>query len=200
MVNPIPDTVKEILGQLPSNQQVTIRTYIASLRAEIKEFEAQVLTKEDPDPHAHYHGHDLCTADHGHDDGGHEKKGHSHEEHGHKHEEPSAKGHDHGHDHKCTEDHDHGHDHKCTEDHSHGHKDHDKMEVDGDHKKEHKHGHEHKHDEHKHEHKHKHDHDHDSKKDDVPEWKKAAMDSDPSAAPFGGNWNTESSANAGKES
>ena len=33
-------------------------------------------------------------------------------------------------------------------------------------------------------------------KDDIPEWKKKAMDSDPNAAPFGGSWGAESSVDA----
>jgi len=52
------------------------------------------------------------------------------------------------------------------------------------------------------EHKHEHGHDHDHKKeDDVPAWKKKALESgsdDPMAAPFGGTWNAESSVDATK--
>jgi hypothetical protein len=66
MVKPIPDKVKECLMELTASQQVTIRGYIGTLRAEIKDLEEQLRTVEDPDPHAHYHGHDKCTADHGH--------------------------------------------------------------------------------------------------------------------------------------
>ena len=58
MVKPIPDNVKEILGQLSGPQQVAIRGYIATLRSEIKDLEADLLAKNDPDPHAHYHGHE----------------------------------------------------------------------------------------------------------------------------------------------
>ena len=57
-MKPIPDNIKEILGQLAGPQQVALRTYIASLRSEIKDLEAEVLAKTDPDPHAHYHGHE----------------------------------------------------------------------------------------------------------------------------------------------
>jgi len=109
MVKPIPDDVKATLGQLAAPQQVLLRKYIATLRADITELEAEVLGKlrtdcttcigigsfrdealdellvlkinsfsqslhfvsfflflfvgmKDPDSHAHYHGHDRCTA------------------------------------------------------------------------------------------------------------------------------------------
>jgi hypothetical protein len=58
----------------------------------------------------------------------------------------------------------------------------------------HKHDHEHKPD-HKQEAGHKHDHDH-HHEDDIPAWKKKALEtgnSDPTAAPFGGDWTTEAS-------
>ena len=58
MVNPIPDKVKASLSELSGAQQVTIRGYIGTLRAEIKELEERIQTLEDPDPHAHYHGHE----------------------------------------------------------------------------------------------------------------------------------------------
>lgn len=58
MVNPIPDKVKACLEELTSAQQVTLRGYIGTLRAEIKELEEKIRTVEDPDPHAHYHGHE----------------------------------------------------------------------------------------------------------------------------------------------
>ena len=61
MPKPIPDNIKEILGQLSGQQQVAIRSYIGTLRAEIKELEAEVLAKSDPDPHAHYHGHEKVS-------------------------------------------------------------------------------------------------------------------------------------------
>jgi hypothetical protein len=56
---------------------------------------------------------------------------------------------------------------------------------------------------HKHEHKHGHD-DHccggkNEEADDTPEWKKQALasgNSDPTAAPFGGNWTSESNVDA----
>ena len=60
-MKPIPDNVKEILGQLAGPQQVALRTYIASLRSEIKDLEAELLSKTDPDPHAHYHGHEKVS-------------------------------------------------------------------------------------------------------------------------------------------
>lgn len=58
MVKPIPDNVKACLGELSASQQVTLRGYIGTLRAELKGLEEQIRTLEDPDPHAHYHGHD----------------------------------------------------------------------------------------------------------------------------------------------
>jgi uncharacterized small protein (DUF1192 family) len=58
MVKPIPDNVKDILNELSSTQQVALRTYIASLRSEIKDLEGELLAKTDSDPHAHYHGHE----------------------------------------------------------------------------------------------------------------------------------------------
>ena len=60
-MKPIPDNVKEILGQLAGPQQVALRTYIASLRSEIKDLEAELLAKTDADPHAHYHGHEKVS-------------------------------------------------------------------------------------------------------------------------------------------
>ena len=61
-MKPIPDNVKDILGQLAGPQQVTMRSYIATLRAEINDLEAQLLAKNDPDPHAHYHGHEKVRS------------------------------------------------------------------------------------------------------------------------------------------
>jgi len=61
MPKPIPDNIKEILGQLTGPQQVALRGYIATLRAEIKDLEADVLAKSEPDPHAHYHGHEKVS-------------------------------------------------------------------------------------------------------------------------------------------
>jgi suppressor of tumorigenicity protein 13 len=90
---------------------VTIKTFIAKLKATVDEKDAEILTLKGGDSHAHYHGHEKCTASH---------------------------------------DHKHGHE----ESHSHGHD------------------------------------------DDIPEWKKNAMDLDPSAAPFGGSWTNEAQVNA----
>ena len=204
MVKPIPDKVKECLAELTAAQQVTLRGYIGTLRAEIKELEDQFRTVNDPDPHAHYHGHEQCTADHSHEDH-HEKKAedHSHEHH-HGHEK-CTENHDHDHHHeKKAEDHSHEHHHgheKCTENHDHDHH-HEKKAEDHSHKHHsHKHAedkeHNHEHKEHNHEHKHEHSHA-DKEKEDMPAWKKRAMESgnDPMAAPFGGNWNAESSLSA----
>ena len=46
-----------------------------------------------------------------------------------------------------------------------------------------------------HDHGHKHGHDDKKTADDMPAWKKKALESgaDPTAAPFGGDWKTESS-------
>merc|ERR1712021_228784 len=106
---------------------------------------------------------------------------------GHGHKEKEDIGHDHGHGHAKEENkgHEHGHGHAKEEkkghDHGHGHA------------KEEKKGHDHGHD---------HDgkgesHDH-SKEKSMPVWKKRALESaaDPNAAPFGGDWNTESSTSA----
>jgi hypothetical protein len=35
-----------------------------------------------------------------------------------------------------------------------------------------------------------------AKKDDMPAWKKKALEADPMAAPFGGSWTTEASVSA----
>ena len=83
----------------------------------------------------------------------------------------------------------------------HEHKHEDKPKHDHDHKHEHEHKPKNDHDhgcDHDHDDGHKHDHDH-KKEDDIPAWKKAALESgksDPMAAPFGGSWNTEASLNA----
>ena len=66
MPTPIPENVKATLDELTAPQKVVIRAYIATLREEIKGLEEVIAAKGDPDPHAHYHGHDKCTADHGH--------------------------------------------------------------------------------------------------------------------------------------
>ena len=49
-----------------------MQTYIAQLKSNIEDLEAEVLQLKDSDPHAHYHGHEKCTTDHSHD--------HSHED------------------------------------------------------------------------------------------------------------------------
>jgi len=105
----------------------------------------------------------------------------------------------------------HGHQ-KCESDHSHsqhGHTEPKSEPVDHDHSScdhaSHSHEHEQKHHDHKeeHNHGHNHEHKHDRKDDDMPEWKQKAMAagaSDPSMAPFGGSWNSESSTSAEDES
>lgn len=76
MAPPIPENVKEILTALTAPQQVIMRSYIATLRAENKDLNEQLLTLTTPneDAHAHYHGHEKCTADHGHEQHGHEEE------------------------------------------------------------------------------------------------------------------------------
>lgn len=61
MVKPIPDNVKNCLGELSASQQVILRTYIGSLRSDINDLENQIRTVHDPDPHAHYHGHEKVN-------------------------------------------------------------------------------------------------------------------------------------------
>ena len=129
MVKPIPDEIKEILAGLSTAQQVTMKGYIASLRSEIKDLESEVLTKSDPDPNAHYHGHEKCTTDHGHKDHDHHSHDH-HKEHKHDHNDHPK---EHKHDHK-----EHKHDHHEKHDHQDNkHKHHDCEGHD------HKHGHDH---------------------------------------------------------
>lgn len=55
-MKPIPDNVADILNQLSGPHQVALRSYIATLRAEIRQFEEDLHAQEDADPHAHYHG------------------------------------------------------------------------------------------------------------------------------------------------
>jgi suppressor of tumorigenicity protein 13 len=79
----------------------------------------------------------------------------------------------------------HGHD-KCTADHSHSAHDHESCEdttCGGGHNHEHGHGH-------------GHSHKHQEEGEDIPAWKKKAMDADPNAAPFGGSWGAEASVDA----
>ena len=181
---------------------VVVRSYIAGLRGRIKELENELRVAEDGDEHAHFHGHEKCTADHGHGGSDH---GDEEMEEGHDH------GHDHGHGEKCTADHGHhDHGHK-EEEHSHDGHDHGHAHKEEEHSHDgHDHGHAHKeekgHDGHDHGHGHKeekghdHGHKHEGEMDeDVPAWKKKALESgsdDPMAAPFGGSWNTESSMDA----
>ena len=139
----------------------------------MKDLEQEVLTLKEGDAHAHFHGHEKCTHDHSHDEEAHDDDQKMEDSHEHSHEH-KREDHEHAHDHgTCTAKHDH-HEHE----HAHGH--------------EHSHGHggsctaDHSHDEHAHHHK----------DDDIPAWKKKAMDSDPMAAPFGGSWNTEASVDA----
>ncbi|GMI25907.1 hypothetical protein TrCOL_g12470 [Triparma columacea] len=184
---PVPPAVKEALSALPMDKSVSVRSYIAGLRDTIKDLEAQL----NPPAHSHMHGHEVCheNHDHGSHDHGSHDHGHDHKEgacdhpshdHGHDHKEGSCDhpSHDHGgHDHK-DEGHDHGHGHEHKDeghDHGHGHKD-----------EGHDHGHGHKEEGHDHGHGHGH-----KEEEEVPAWKKRALDADPNAAPFGGSWGDE---------
>ncbi|KAL3822768.1 hypothetical protein ACHAXA_009642 [Cyclostephanos tholiformis] len=174
----VPDNVKEVISRLPMKDQAVLKAYIAGLRDQLKEYKVRAERTDDDDPHAHYHGHEKCTSDHGHGD--HDHKEHDHEKHDHK-----------GHHHK-------EHDHE-----DHDHEDHDHMDCGGNHVCDGNHDHEHEHAEHNsHEHKHhEHEHGHGHEKTvEVPGWKKRALEggADPSAAPFGGSWAAESSLDATK--
>lgn len=65
MVKPMPENIKACLGELSISQQVTLKGYIGTLRSEITDLEEKLRTLQDPDPNAHYHGNEKCTADHG---------------------------------------------------------------------------------------------------------------------------------------
>jgi hypothetical protein len=77
-MKPIPDDVKNVLGQLAGPQQVVLRKYIATLRSEIQSLNEEILASKDPVADAHFHGDHRCTADHGHDSHDHEDHGHGH--------------------------------------------------------------------------------------------------------------------------
>mmetsp|Transcript_46393 Transcript_46393/g.52389 ORF Transcript_46393/g.52389 Transcript_46393/m.52389 type:complete len:170 (+) Transcript_46393:163-672(+) len=167
MLDPIPLKVRDCLTELSSAQQVILRGYIGTLRADLKEKEGEILGLRDGDSNAHFHGDKMCTENHGHDS----------TEHGHDHGGDSTE-HKHGHGHG------HGHgDHKKSEGcdgHEHGHDDHKKSEGSD-------HGHDHNKHEHKHEHKpaEGHDHGHEHKHTDTKE-KKTVEAGDPMAL----DWNT----------
>lgn len=95
-MKPIPDNVKACLAELSASQQVTLKGYIATLRAELKEAEEQLRTAHDPDPHAHFHGDEKCTLDHGHD-----KEGDAHH-HGKEEHDDCCGGHDEDHHKQCV--------------------------------------------------------------------------------------------------
>jgi len=141
MVDPIPQNVKDCLKLLPAAQQVILRAYIGTLRANLKEKDGEILGLRDDDPNAHYHGDKMCTADHGHDSTEHGLTGHDHG-HGHEHDEhKKSEGSDHGHGHGHEHD-DHKKSEGCDHGHGHGHDDHKKSEKCD-------HGHGHDHDDHK---------------------------------------------------
>jgi len=111
-----------LFSQPAPQKTVVLRAYIAGLRDQLKEFKVEAGKPDDDDPHAHYHGHEKCTSDHGHAD--HDHKEHDHKSHDHK--EHDHKEHDHKeHDHK-------EHDHMACGGH-HDRKEHDHMACDGHH-------------------------------------------------------------------
>ena len=191
------------------DKSVAVRSYIAGLRDIIKDLEVMVQTGDDTG-HAHMHGHEVCYGDHGHeehehtnghDHGSHDHGSHGHDSHGHEGHDHGKKvsghdnGHDHGHGGSCDgnhghDGHEHGHEHE-KKGHDHGHE-HQKEPSSGH---DHGHGHEEK--------AHDHGHDHGKKKEDeeVPAWKKRALEekADPNSAPFGGSWTTEMQVDATKD-
>ncbi|EED93782.1 predicted protein [Thalassiosira pseudonana CCMP1335] len=165
---PLPDNVKEVLSRLPAKDQVVIRSYIAGLRDQLKPRKQE------------YSSIYILTL---------QLSSHlDFQEFKAKAEHPDDDDHAHYHGHeRCTSDHGHNHHHATPKE----------LEESCD-SCDSGHSHEHEH-EHKHEHAHQHHHDH-KKDEEVPAWKKRAMEdgNDPSAAPFGGSWNTESSMDATK--
>jgi hypothetical protein len=63
MLDPIPDKVKSCLGGLTPAQQVILRGYIGTLRAQLNDKESESRALTDEDPNAHYHGEHKCTED-----------------------------------------------------------------------------------------------------------------------------------------
>ena len=63
MVDPIPDKVKSCLSELSPSQQVILRGYIGTLRAQVKDKELEMRALNDEDPNAHYHGEHKCSED-----------------------------------------------------------------------------------------------------------------------------------------
>jgi hypothetical protein len=62
IMQPIPENVKEVLSSLSSAQQLTLRQYIASLRADIQSKDEEILKLRDgADDTAHYHGGVRCS-------------------------------------------------------------------------------------------------------------------------------------------
>mmetsp|Transcript_9027 Transcript_9027/g.9666 ORF Transcript_9027/g.9666 Transcript_9027/m.9666 type:complete len:98 (-) Transcript_9027:883-1176(-) len=61
MLDPIPLKVRDCLTELSSAQQVILRGYIGTLRADLKEKEGEILSLRDGDPNAHFHGDKMCT-------------------------------------------------------------------------------------------------------------------------------------------
>ncbi|KAL7521879.1 hypothetical protein ACHAWX_006571 [Stephanocyclus meneghinianus] len=115
----LPPNMKEVLSRLSVADQVVIRSYIAGLRDQLKEYKAREGHPEG-DAHAHYHGHELCTADHGHGHGhaepkdetkcdAHNCEGGNEHDHAHHHHDHKKENHNHEH-HEHA--HAHHHDHK----------------------------------------------------------------------------------------
>lgn len=164
---------------IPDNVQQVLNSLSGSQQVTLRAYiaslreelkDAQHAVLAASDPDPHAHYH------------GHEKctSDHSHE---HSHQTKDESGHEHS----------HGHDNEtCTQDHSHEHSHASKKVEDSGHSHDHSHVEPPKHS-HEHEHSHKDD-------DDMPAWKKKALEADPMAAPFGGNWTTEASLSATDDS
>merc|ERR1711862_473270 len=123
MTTKTPQEVTDVIKKLNASDQVVIQTYLAKLKqtiASLKETQIHGHDEEVEAGHAHYHGHEKCYGDHGHDDSLHEEESSEHGHHAHTDHKHKEEGHGHSH-------HDHG-DHKHKEDHGHSHHDH------GDHK------------------------------------------------------------------
>mmetsp|Transcript_63213 Transcript_63213/g.186845 ORF Transcript_63213/g.186845 Transcript_63213/m.186845 type:complete len:99 (+) Transcript_63213:93-389(+) len=91
-----PVAVSDAIKKLDASDQVAVQTYIAQLKSTIEDLEGEVLKLKkgdahEDDAHAHFHGHEKCTADHGHSDDAHHGDEEVSHDHGHKHE-----GHSHG--------------------------------------------------------------------------------------------------------
>jgi len=71
-----PQDVSDAIKKLEPSDQVLVQTFIAKLKSTINDFEAETHEDEE-DGHAHFHGHEKCTAEHEHDT--HEHDTHEHD-------------------------------------------------------------------------------------------------------------------------